>query len=401
MHRQTLQNSSKLWRCVWVAAADSNNFNDMIYFHVPFCKKACHYCNFHFSTSLQLENEIMEALLKELILRKNYIPNEVHSIYFGGGTPSFVQERYLSRLLTEAQSLFSLSPSAEITMEVNPDDCSLENLQAWKAMGINRLSMGTQSFFEEDLKWMNRAHGASDALAAIQRAQQVGFNNISIDLIYGGPTLSDQHWIENLNKVTELGITHLSAYALTVEPKTALEKLILKGKKEEVDQSRQAVHFELLQQWSKENGWEHYEISNLAKPGFRSQHNSAYWRNKPYLGIGPAAHSFDGESRQWNVSNNALYVKAIENNEIPCEVEVLSFENKVNEYLMTALRTTEGVALAHLHQLSKNRFLEIEKAAAPHFQKNHLLSNATHWFLSENARFLADGIAADLFLSPQ
>ena len=319
-----------------------------IYIHIPFCKKACHYCNFHFSTSTKQIEPLVDCLLKEIVLRKDYTKETIETIYFGGGTPSILSAEQIQKILQAVKDNYIVSNDAEITLESNPDDIAADKLLQWKAMGINRLSIGIQSFREEDLLWMNRAHNASQAYNCIKLAQEYGFNNITIDLIYGVPNLSDEHWKENINTALSLNIPHLSCYALTVEPKTALDKLIQTKKKEAVDTDKQATHFLILMEALNNAGFEHYEISNFAIPGYRSKHNSSYWQGKHYVGIGPSAHSFNGDSRQWNVANNALYIQAINNNILPSEKEILTPHQQFNEYVMTALRTIDGIDLNYL-----------------------------------------------------
>jgi len=341
----------------------------------------------------------MEALLKEVVLQKTYLNGEtLETIYFGGGTPSLMPDTFIGRMLDTIKSTFPVSHDAEITLEANPDDFTAERVQRWKQLGINRLSIGIQSFFEEDLVWMNRAHNAEMARNAIALAQDAGIHNISVDLIYGGPTLSDEHWAENLRIVFESGVPHLSAYALTVEPSTALDTLIRKGKKEPVDADKQARHFETLVKAAADAGFEHYEISNLARPGWHSRHNSSYWQGVPYLGIGPSAHSFNGTSRRWNISNNALYIQSIARDTIPYEEEILTRENRINEYIMTALRTTTGIHFGKLIGLAGRDATELlKKKATPYLNQSYVELTDTHMRLTNRGRFLADGIAADLF----
>lgn len=373
-----------------------------IYIHIPFCKKACHYCNFHFSTNLSSIDTLTEAISREIALQKNYLRETVNTIYFGGGTPSLLPAATIIRLLEQLNTQFTVAPDAEITLETNPDDITAASLTLWKQAGINRLSIGIQSFFEEDLQWMNRAHNAQQARQAILLAQEAGFYNITIDLIYGGPTLTDEHWQQNVQTAIDLNIPHLSCYALTVEPKTALEKMIALHKKEEVDADKQSHHFNLLMEWTAAAGFEHYEISNFAKPGFRSRHNSNYWAGTAYLGLGPAAHSFNGTSRQWNIANNALYIKSIENNTVPFEIEHLTLEQRVNEYIMTSLRTMEGLSLAKVEEIQagEKQILTAEhlKKEALKYQRQGLLEIRDETLIvTPQGKFLADGIAADLF----
>jgi oxygen-independent coproporphyrinogen-3 oxidase len=369
-----------------------------IYVHIPFCRKACNYCNFHFSTSLALQKEFTTALLLEIDLQKNYLQEPVSTIYFGGGTPSIMPANDLALVLEKLSSTFKIGSKVELTLEANPDDITKEKLKEWKQLGINRLSIGIQSFFEDDLRWMNRAHNAEQAINCIHLAQDEGFYNLTIDLIYGTPTLSDEHWKQNVQQAVHLNIPHLSCYALTVEPKTALEKLIATKKLQDIDTDKQAMHFEFLMKWMEESGYGHYEISNFAKAGFESKHNSSYWQGKPYLGLGPSAHSFNGSSRQWNVANNAAYIGSLKAAVVPFEVEHLTKQQQLNEYLMTSLRTQRGISLIEV----ENRFdlLAAEKLSASakkHFRNETLTEENNYLKLTKKGKFLADGIAADLF----
>ena len=369
-----------------------------IYIHIPFCKKACHYCNFHFSTTLQLMPDMLDCIAKEAVLQKNYFIDPVASIYLGGGTPSILSKSALDPVLQTISGIFSILPDAEITLETNPDDITEEKLFAWKESGINRLSIGIQSFFEEDLIWMNRAHNATQALQCIELAQKTGFTNITIDLIYGTPGLTDEKWKQNVNTAINFGIPHLSCYALTVEPKTALAKMIATRVSAEIDTDKQARQFSLLTEWMTTAGFEHYEISNFALPTFRSRHNSSYWQGKPYLGLGPSAHSYDGRIRQWNIANNAIYIKSIQSGSIPFESELLTVNQQLNEYIMTSLRTIEGLSLTKVADSwgDETQTLLI-KLAQKHINRGHLVMNNHILHLSKAGKFLADGIASDLF----
>ena len=369
-----------------------------IYIHIPFCKKACHYCNFHFSTTHSLLPQMVAGIVKEIELQRYYLTENISTIYFGGGTPSLCTKYEIQSILSEIKSVFTVNKDAEITLESNPDDIAEEKLIDWKTNGINRLSIGVQSFLEDDLRWMNRAHSASQAVRSIQLAQQHGFNNITIDLIYGTPTLTDEQWYENVQKAIALNVPHLSCYALTVEPKTALDKMIQQHKIENVDAEKQARHFELLMGWLADAGYDHYEISNFAKPGHRSKHNSSYWQGKPYLGLGPSAHSFNGNSRQWNVANNALYLVSIEKNAVPFEVEHLTLTQQLNEYIMTSLRTMEGLSLLHVGQVWGNDIAAIILQLSHQFvHANLMFLQGEKLQLTKAGKLLADGIAADLF----
>ena len=372
-----------------------------IYVHVPFCRKACHYCNFHFSTSTKYLNDFVFALLKEIDLQKHYLNQPVTTLYFGGGTPSLLPLESLDLVLSSIYKVYNTSGLIEITLEANPDDITVEKLQAWKQMGINRLSIGVQSFLNEDLLWMNRAHNADQAKNCIQLAKQNDFENITIDLIYGTPTLRDVNWQHNLQMAADLQIPHLSCYALTVEPKTALDTMINQKKLQGVDPEKQAVHFNMLQKFAASAGYEQYEISNFAKPGFRSRHNSSYWQGIPYLGLGPSAHSFNGLSRQWNIANNALYIQSLNDGNVPFEKETLTTEQRLNEYIMTSLRTIEGINLSYVTEnFGLINSQAIMLAATPYINNAtaHLEGNSLQ--LTPKGKFLADGIAADLFQLP-
>ena len=365
-----------------------------IYIHIPFCKSACHYCNFHFSTSLRYKNDLLNALLKEIELQQDFPGlNKINSLYFGGGTPSLLENSEILDLISRIKKYFDLQPGAEITLEANPDDITEEKLQGWKSAGINRLSIGIQSFFEEDLRWMNRAHNAVQAETALQLALQY-FDNITIDLIYGTPGLTDERWKINVDRAIAAGVPHLSCYALTVEPKTPLDKLIRKEQYENVNPDQQSAQFLLLMDWLEAAGYEHYEISNFAKPGRRSRHNSSYWQNQPYLGLGPSAHSFTGTERQWNIANNNTYITALEENRIPFEKEVLTETQRLNEYIMTSLRTMEGLNLALIPEASR---LIIEKGAGKFLDNGLLIRVNESLMLTKEGKLLADGIASDLF----
>lgn len=369
-----------------------------IYVHIPFCRKACHYCNFHFSTTLHKKAALIAAISNEALLRKAYLTEQVETVYFGGGTPSLLEETELKNLLDAIKTNYAIAPQAEITLEANPDDIQPEKLQQWKAAGINRLSIGIQSFHETDLQWMNRAHHAVQARQCIEEAKQAGFNNLSIDLIYGTPGLTDEGWAENIETALSSGIPHLSCYALTVEPKTALAKKIETKQLQDIDQETQARHFDMLVKRLELAGFEHYEISNFALPGYRSLHNSSYWRGAHYLGLGPSAHSFNGRSRQWNVANNAIYLSSIQAGVLPFEEEVLTELQQLNEYIMIALRTTEGISLEKIAATwGEEKRFSISRTAETYLVSGKLLLENGYYRLSGEGKFFADGIAADLF----
>ncbi|MEO2072575.1 MAG: radical SAM family heme chaperone HemW [Zunongwangia sp.] len=369
-----------------------------IYIHIPFCKQACHYCDFHFSTSLKKKSELVSALQNELVLRKNELPNEpIKTIYFGGGTPSLLNLEELTAIFKTIYAEFTIAENPEITLEANPDDLSEEKINELANSKINRLSIGVQSFFEEDLKLMNRAHNAEEALNSIKLARSK-FDNISVDLIYGIPGMSNERWQKNIQILLDLDIPHISSYALTVEPNTALQKFIEKGKIKPVDDAAAAQHFETLRTVLKNAGFEHYEFSNYGKPGYFSQNNTAYWLGKPYLGIGPSAHSYDGNSRKWNIANNTLYIKAIERSELPLEVEELSITDRYNEYIMTRLRTYFGVDLVEVESEFGKEYLEyLKEQSVVLFEKELLRIENDVMHITEKGTFLSDGIAADLF----
>ena len=369
-----------------------------IYIHIPFCKKACHYCNFHFSTTKHLMPQMLNAINKEIILRKNELAETVDTVYFGGGTPSLLSIKDLQLITNNLKEHYLINNNAELTLEANPDDITKEKLIGWKNCGINRLSIGIQSFNEEELVWMNRAHNATQAINNLQLALQY-FNNISIDLIYGTPLLTNKQWLQNLQTVAALNIPHISCYALTVEEGTALNKMITQGKKENTNADKQAQHFEMLMQWAFENNYEHYEISNFAKHGFKSKHNSSYWQGKNYVGIGPSAHSYNGTQRKWNIANNALYIKNLEQAIVILEEETLTATQQLNEFLMIALRTNEGICFTDKRwkmtdESYKNKIIEVAKKWSG---SNHLLITKNNICLTNKGKFLADGIAADLF----
>ena len=373
-----------------------------IYIHIPFCKQACHYCDFHFSTSMKKKDEMVLALAKELQLRKDEFQFDaefpcIETIYFGGGTPSVLTVKEIQLLIDTVRQNYSVSQNPEITLEANPDDLSEENLSAFAAIGINRLSIGIQSFFEEDLKLMHRAHDSAQAKKCLEFATRY-FDNISLDLIYGIPGMTNERWRQNIETALSFGIPHISSYALTVEPKTALNKLIQTGKVAEPKDEVTKEHFMILVETLEAKGFLHYELSNFGKENYFSRNNSAYWLGKKYLGIGPSAHSYDGVSRSWNVANNALYLKAIQKGELPREVELLSQEDRYNEYIMTGLRTIWGVSLVRIEQEFGTDYLNYLKQQSQKFISDGLLI-ITDGILKPTlkGKFLTDGIASDLF----
>jgi oxygen-independent coproporphyrinogen-3 oxidase len=375
-----------------------------IYIHIPFCKQACHYCDFHFSTSLKKKDEMVLALAKEIELRSKSITESIETIYFGGGTPSILEISDLKFLIEALYSNYQVVENPEITLEANPDDLfpSLSfrrNLfEELKVIGVNRLSIGIQSFFEDDLKLMNRAHNAEEAKKCLEIATQ-HFDNISIDLIYGIPNMSNEKWLKNIEIALSFNVPHISSYALTVEPKTALHTFIQKGIIPQPDDEVAAAHFQILVDKLSEKEFIHYELSNFGKENYFSKNNSSYWLGKKYIGIGPSAHSYDGQNRGWNVSNNALYIKSIQENKLPIEIETLTKTDRYNEYVMTGLRTIWGVSLERIEQEFGKTYLDYLNQQAAKFIEDHLLFVDDNILrTTKNGKFLCDGIASDLFL---
>ena len=338
----------------------------------------------------------MNAIVKELELQYNYLNGEaIKTIYFGGGTPSLLSQKEFNLIFEKINSIHQIEENAEITLEANPDDLNLEKLKQLADSPINRLSIGVQSFSEADLKFMNRAHNAKEAFDCIANAKKIGFENLTIDLIYGTPTMSDEQWEANMNQAFEFDIPHLSCYCLTVEPNTALDHFVKKKKAKPVDEEQSARQFEQLIIQCEAEGYDHYEISNFGKPNWYSQHNSAYWLGEKYLGIGPAAHSFNGQSRQWNIAHNAKYIQELEKGTLLCEKENLSSESRYNEYVMTALRTIWGIDLNKIGENFQSHFL---KEIDSYLKSKHVKTSNQKYFLTRNGKLLADKIAMDLFI---
>ncbi len=369
-----------------------------IYIHIPFCKQACYYCDFHFSVSLKRKEEMIKAIGMELQLRKDELKNNVETIYFGGGTPSLLTIDELQFLIDIVYQNYKVIEDPEITLEANPDDLTEEKIKELAATKINRLSIGVQSFFDDDLQFMNRVHTAKEAKESLLMAMY-HFDNITIDLIYGVPKMTNEKWRNNLNIAFEMDVPHISSYALTVENRTALANFIRKGKYPALDEDLAQQHFKILVEESRKHHFIQYEISNFGKEGYFSKHNTSYWQGRNYLGIGPSAHSYDGISRSWNVSNNARYIKSIQQNKLPQEIEILTINDRFNETIMTGLRTIWGISLQ-----------KIENDFGPDI-KNELIENAQEYLknkilkikdgkllITEKGKFLADGIAADLFI---
>ncbi|ULC60098.1 radical SAM family heme chaperone HemW [Flaviramulus sp. BrNp1-15] len=369
-----------------------------LYIHIPFCKQACYYCDFHFSTSLKKKDKLIQALVKELELRKEELGDEtVETIYFGGGTPSLLTNQELELLIDSVYKYFKVSENPEITLEANPDDLSENRIIELSKSPINRLSIGVQSFFQRDLKLMNRAHNAKEAKTCLSVATRY-FDNISIDLIYGIPDLTHEEWIENIETALSYNIPHISSYALTVEPKTALENFIKKGVVKNVDDALAQEQFHILIDKLEAEGFVHYELSNFGKPDYFSKNNSAYWLGKPYLGIGPSAHSFNGKDRGWNVRNNSKYIKSIQQNILPIETETLSVTDKYNEYVMTGLRTIWGVSIEKVEtDFGKNYKKHLLKQSEKYINQHLLYIDDAKLLTTKKGKFLSDGIASDLF----
>ena len=370
-----------------------------IYIHIPFCKQACFYCDFHFSTSLKKKEEMISSLIKEIEIRKVELKGAIiETIYFGGGTPSVLSTEEIQDLINAVYNNFKVAENPEITLEANPDDLSEEKIIAFSKSPINRLSIGIQSFFEKDLKLMNRAHNSKEAKESLSLATKY-FENISVDLIYGVPDCTNKEWRENIQTALSFGIPHISSYALTVEPKTALETLIAKGKIKNVDDQKAQEQFYILIEELNKAGFIHYELSNFGKENFFSKNNSSYWLGKSYLGIGPSAHSFDGIQRSWNVRNNAKYIKSIQENKLPIEREILSKTDRYNEYIMTGLRTIWGVSISKIEKDFGSSYLNYLENQSKKYIKEELLQLENKILKTTNkGKFLADGIASDLFM---
>ncbi len=370
-----------------------------IYIHIPFCKQACYYCDFHFSTSLKKKDELLEALAKELQLRKNELQNQViETIYFGGGTPSLLTHQELQFLISEVYKNYQVIKNPEITLEANPDDLSTEKINDLSGSLINRLSIGIQSFFEDDLQGMNRAHSSEEAKKCLEEATKQ-FDNITIDLIYGIPNMSREKWNKNLQMAFEFGVNHISSYALTVESKTALDSFIKKGTYPPIDEDLALQHFNHLITETDKQGFVHYEISNFGKPNYFSKHNTSYWQGKPYLGIGPSAHSFNGKERSWNVANNTKFIQAINSGNLPSTAETLSDRDRFNEYVMTRLRTIWGISLQNIENDFGAAYHEqLLKSVQPYIKKKLLEIRDENIIATQKGKFLIDGIASDLFM---
>jgi len=370
-----------------------------LYIHIPFCKQACHYCDFHFSTNQDQRTRLCQAIAKEINLQHSYLDNEpIHTLYFGGGTPSLLSGEELNIIFESVHSHFVVDDDAEVTMEVNPDDLTTDKLKELKNFGVNRLSVGIQSFNNPTLTFFNRAHSGEQAIESIHRARTAGFDNISIDLIYSVPGQAEDIWKKDIEQAVALQPEHISSYSLTIEEKTAFGKWQKTGRIKPLDENKAVADFEVLMDMLNSSGYEHYEISNFSKPGFHSKHNSSYWRQRKYLGLGPSAHSYNGETRQFNVANNSHYINAIIKGEVPFEIEQLSRENKINEYIITTLRTKWGCDLSYLEKNFGYSIFE-----TPILQKllvqELIVLNKTIMTLTKKGKMLADQVAIELFVS--
>ena len=370
-----------------------------IYLHIPFCRQACFYCDFHFSTSLKKKDELVSCMQKELAMRKDELQNEIiETIYFGGGTPSLLSAEEIQSILKTIEENYSVTKNPEITLEANPDDLSEAKILELAKSSINRLSIGIQSFFEDDLKNMNRAHNEEEAKKCLSMATR-HFDNITIDLIYGVPNMSIEKWKQNLQLAFDFDVNHISSYALTVEPNTALDTFIAKGKYPPLDEELAKQHFDILVYETQKQGFVHYEISNFGKPNYFSKHNTSYWQGKKYIGIGPSAHSFNTTHRSWNVANNAKYIKSLQENNLPNEIEKLSVNDQFNEYIMTGLRTIWGVSLEKIKDDFGEKYQNIlEYQSKKYIQQDLLYIENQTLKTTSKGKFLADGLASELFI---
>lgn len=371
-----------------------------IYFHIPFCKSRCTYCDFYKTTDTSKISSLIDALQKELTLRNDYLNERtIQTIYFGGGTPSLLSANQISNLLNECKKMYSISDEAEITLEANPDDLEINYLHQLRNVGINRLSIGIQTFSAQGLKLMNRRHTPDQAIDAVKNAQIAGFDNISVDLIYGIPHMENEQWQANLDTIFKMNIQHLSAYHLTYHRNTVLWKRLKKGTIREIDEQQSVEQFEMLSATAEKNGFIQYEVSNFALPGYFSKHNSSYWKQTEYIGIGPSAHSFNMQNRQWNVSNLETYLSSIIEGKVPCETEILSTNDKFNDYIITSLRTIWGVDMQYVEQNFGNKLLSyLIKMATKYIDNEQLSIDSNKMFLTKKGIFISDKIMSDLIV---
>ncbi|CAN5536513.1 radical SAM family heme chaperone HemW [soil metagenome] len=370
-----------------------------IYLHIPFCKQACHYCDFHFSTSLKHSEDLVKALLAEIKLQEHFLEGEkINTVYFGGGTPSILKIEALEEIFDQLHRYFQIAKDAEITLEANPDDLTAAYLRKLRHTPVNRLSIGVQSFHEADLKAMNRAHNSAQALRCVPEAADLGFENLSIDLIYGIPGSGMQGWQENVKQALQLPVDHLSCYCLTVEAGTALAWQVKKGLTPAVDEDEAASQFEWLLEITETAGIPWYEISNFSKPGRESRHNTAYWNGVPYLGVGPSAHSFNGNIRQWNVKNNPVFIREINKGIIPMEKEILTSLQQFNELILTSLRTRKGLTAESIRKLGgEEAWKELKEQASPLAERGQLIIDSENIRVSTKGMLFADALASSLF----
>jgi oxygen-independent coproporphyrinogen-3 oxidase len=371
-----------------------------LYLHIPFCKQACYYCDFHFSTNRNRQLELVQAIAREIEIQKNYLDKKpIQSIYFGGGTPSLLNARELDILLNTIHVVHPIESRVEITLEANPDDLTPEKLTELKKAGINRLSLGIQSFNDSILQFLNRAHDSRRAIASYQDAREAGFSNISLDLIYAIPGQRESQWLDDIHQALNLEPEHISTYSLTIEEKTVFGRWTVSGKLKPEPDETAAQYLELLMTTLQAKGYEQYEVSNFAKPGLYSVHNSSYWKQEAYLGVGPGAHSFNLHSRQFNVRNNPIYLKALEEGRIPAEVEILTREDKINEYLLTTLRTQWGADLTYLNKQFNYPLVEQNYTYLHQLMEARLIFiEHDILYLTGKGKLLADKIASDLFV---
>ncbi|MDR2037242.1 MAG: radical SAM family heme chaperone HemW [Bacteroidales bacterium] len=383
--------------------------DNAFYIHIPYCKQVCYYCDFHFRVAMKDKQAMLKAMQEEIFLRKDYLrlhndrdsKTMIHTLYFGGGTPSVLTPEDLSLLLDAFRKYYTLSPDAEVTIETNPDDLTPAYLEGLSQLGFNRLSIGIQSFFDDDLRWMNRRHNADEAIQSVNLAQKIGFDNINIDLIYGLPGMDAEKWKENLTRAIALDVPHLSAYHLTIESRTVFGRRKDKGESFGISENDSVAQFEVLLDMLGKAGYEHYEISNFARSGFYSRHNTAYWRQIPYIGIGPSAHSYDGRSRQWNINNNTRYIDLLLDGkgEVWYEREILSPADKYNDYVLTALRTRWGIRLEYVRENFGYDFLNsLLSLAAKYIQTEFIREENSTYTLTTKGKMIADRIASDLFI---
>lgn len=371
-----------------------------IYIHIPFCKQKCHYCDFHFSVSMKNKDEILKCLLHEFELRNNFFGadnTQIDTIYFGGGTPSILNGYEINILIDEMSKYYNLDNVQEITLECNPDDLTKEKLSSYSRTPINRLSIGIQSFNDDDLVGLNRAHNSLEAKRCVEWAQEAGFSNITIDLIYGLPNSNQDQWQYNLDMAEKLNIPHLSCYALTIEKRTALHHFIQKGIVQPAKEEDTIQQFDQLMEWAKQQGMTHYEISNFAKNGYFAVHNTNYWKNKSYIGFGPSAHSYNGKIRSWNIANNAKYIRSLNNGILPLEEELLTIKDQFNEYILTGLRTMWGIERDRLASFGEEALIIVNSNIEAYVESGHIIDNGKRWTLSRNGKYIADRISSDLF----